>query len=394
MARSQAQVSIRDWLAQCRRGSVVLFLCGALLSISGCSLIEIESPAQPLPQRDLNARMLTRDYALAFGTVIAVKANEIMADAQDVEQKIAALSWKIAAATGMAVTSTHLSPMLSMLDTWTYVQQMDSYLRDERSADLFGRHRESVLETSGQLLSDVRQLARRVSTREEFARYSAMVDAHAAEHPMTDIGMVRVSLANNPEVDQLPGIALETVGTAAEAMSDVAGRLRLYTIILRYSTQWQLELYALQSGVTEGDVAATLERMEGHFADLAGLADRSPAMVSQATTDLDRILRRSSGDFERSALAIVEAIRLERELLMADLDDNWGRIYSAIDTQRTAAATDIERIVLGINADLWSNVRGLMREAAMFLILVVLLVLTLPFVGGYLVGRARARHGP
>jgi hypothetical protein len=117
-------------------------------------------------------------------------------------------------------------------------------------------------------------------------------------------------------------------------------------------------------------------------------------MVAQATTDLDRILRRSSGDFERSALAIIEAIRLEREMLVADLDDNWGRIYSAIDTQRTAAATDIERIVLGVNADLWSNVRGLVREAAMFLIVVFILVLTLPFVGGYLVGRARARHEP
>ena len=67
-----------------------------------------------------------------------------------------------------------------------------------KTPSLFGTHRAAVLEMSGQKLAEVRDLVRQVSTREEFVQYSDAVSAHAAEFPMTNVGMVRVSLATNP----------------------------------------------------------------------------------------------------------------------------------------------------------------------------------------------------
>jgi hypothetical protein len=361
--------------------------------LAGCSLVEIESPAVPLPERDLRARQLTREFALAFATSVAVTANGIMNSAASNEEKISALTWKMSSATGMAITSTQLSPMLSLIDTWAFAAQMDDFLRAPEQAALFGTHREAVLATSGQQLRDIRDIARRVATRSEFSAYSDAVRQHANRYPMTTLNVVRVSMASNPVIDGLPGVPLETVGTGAEAMSDVAGRLRLYTIMLRYSTQWQLELYALQSGLTEGEIHNVLASIDESFGDVASLARNSPMLMARATGDFERALTRSSDSFERSALSIVQSIQEERELLMSDLDENWDRIYLAIDSQRSAAAADIERIALSANEELWDNLRAAIREAAIIVIVFVVLLLTLPFVAGYVVGRARAAGG-
>ena len=378
-------------LAARSRNAVLLLLLVSFLA--GCSLVEIESPAVPLPERDLRARQLTREFALAFATSVAVTANGIMNSAASNEEKISALTWKMSSATGMAITSTQLSPMLSLIDTWAFAAQMDDFLRAPEQAALFGTHREAVLATSGQQLRDIRDIARRVATRSEFSAYSDAVRQHANRYPMTTLNVVRVSMASNPVIDGLPGVPLETVGTGAEAMSDVAGRLRLYTIMLRYSTQWQLELYALQSGLTEGEIHNVLASIDESFGDVASLARNSPMLMARATGDFERALTRSSDSFERSALSIVQSIQEERELLMSDLDENWDRIYLAIDSQRSAAAADIERIALSANEELWDNLRAAIREAAIIVIVFVVLLLTLPFVAGYVVGRARAAGG-
>ena len=371
-------------------GALLVLLAVAL---AGCSLVEIESPAVPLPERDLRARQLTREFALAFATSVAVTANGIMNSAASNEEKISALTWKMSSATGMAITSTQLSPMLSLVDTWAYVLQVDDFLRSPEQAAIFGAHRQAVLATSEQQVRDIRDIARRVATRSEFAAYSEAVRQHATRYPMTTLNVVRVSMASNPVIDELPGVPLETVGTGAEAMSDVAGRLRLYTIMLRYSTQWQLELYALQSGLTEGEIHNVLVSIDESFGDVASLARNSPALMARASGDFERALTRSSDSFERSALSIVRSIQEERELLMSDLDQNWDRIYLAIDSQRSAAAADIERIALNANEELWDNLRAAIREAAILVIVFVVLLLTLPFIAGYFVGRAGSGGG-
>ena len=366
----------------------------SLMLLTACSLIEIESPAQPLPERDVNARVFTRDYAIDFGTAVAVQANEVMIGADNYSERVDALRWKLSAASEIVVAATHMSPMVALVDTWTLAAQMDAFLRAEAQSGLFGSFRPNVLATSASLLGEIRSIARRVSTRDEFVRFSELVDAHVSEYPITSINLHRVSLAaNRAATSDIEALSPQTVGTAAEAMSDIADRMRLYTVLLRYSTRWQIELIALESGITQGKIADAVESLDASFSELAILAANSPELMSELTADLDRALRGTSGDFERSALAVIAAIRAEREMFVSDFDDRWVDIYDAIDAQRSATATDLERISQNLSESFWANLEGTMREFMVLAIVFMVLLLSLPFAAGYLVGRSRSGPG-
>src|SRR5258708_3676916 len=69
-----------------------------LLCVAGCSLISVKSPERPLSSRDLNARVLTREFSYHFIAVVAQCADDIAAHDSDPEVLANALRWKIGAA--------------------------------------------------------------------------------------------------------------------------------------------------------------------------------------------------------------------------------------------------------------------------------------------------------
>ena len=69
-------------------------LCVALLpGLAACSLLTIRTPDKPLPQRELNARMLTREFAASFSAKVEVAADGIAATIRRCNSMRCAGSW-------------------------------------------------------------------------------------------------------------------------------------------------------------------------------------------------------------------------------------------------------------------------------------------------------------
>ncbi|MCK5435036.1 MAG: hypothetical protein KAI88_00250, partial [Nitrosomonadaceae bacterium] len=258
-----------------------------LLVLSGCSLLTIETPAEPLPERDLNARMLTREFALVFGNTVAAEANKISASTDDVSIRLAVLRWKISGITECLIAATQIAPLVSMLDTWTFTIQMHEFYKSAESGKLFGDQQQSVIDTTQNLRDQMRAVVLSLTTSKEFDRFEAIVNTHTAMYPITRAGLARTSLINGhhwEEDDELLG--LSTVGTAAEAMSDIADRMRLYSAAAPASSRWQLQLLALEMGFEGDNVAEGLERLDFHMTHFSELADASPEMLDKAMRDL------------------------------------------------------------------------------------------------------------
>jgi hypothetical protein len=367
---------------------LVAALCVSVLP--GCSLITIESPAEPLPERDLRARALTREFALSYATAIAIESNRIMASSESLDTRLSALRWKIDSTSKAFVASTHMSPLMALVDTWTLTAQTHEFMHSGQSPFASTPLQPELVETTVTLRSQVEMLARRVFNDQEFRRMHLLVADHARDYPVVAIDGARVPVTNNPDIashDDL--LALTTVGTPAEAMSDIADRMRLYGMVLQYSTRWQVELLALESGIGSDDVKLAIQNMDSHFSDLADFASASPEIAEQAAADLEKALRNGTADIEEASLMFMTALTAEREALFEELDEQWRFLAVELDAQRAATATDLERIASGLADELWVNMDQLANKLSLLLIVLIVLILTLPFGAGYLLGRAQ-----
>lgn len=362
-----------------------------LTALPACSLLTIESPAEPLSERDLKARVLTREYAISYASTIAAAANRIIASNESPIVRMNALRWKIDSTSKVLLASTHMSPSMALVDTWALAAQTDDYMQSALAPRLSEAERTIATATTAALREQIEVAARRVFTADEYRRLQALVADHVRGFPVTRIDGARVPVTNHPSIEDYDDIlALSTVGTAAEAMSDMADRMRMYTIVLQYSTRWQLELLAMESGVGSDEVTTSLKRLDQHFADLARFASSSPFIARRATADLEEALNSGTENIQESTLLLMTALKAEREALFDELDGQWRFLAEELDTQRAATAADLERVAGKLTEELWTNVNALTSKLMAFMFIGLALLLTVPFAAGYFVGRARS----
>src|ERR1700739_4356916 len=102
---------------RCR--SVRILSCGVLsLALSSCSLISLKSPERPLSNRDLNARILTRELSAQFVASVNRCADDVAASEHDPTVLENTLRWEIAAVGESRRAATRLVPLRSLLDGW------------------------------------------------------------------------------------------------------------------------------------------------------------------------------------------------------------------------------------------------------------------------------------
>jgi hypothetical protein len=376
----------------CRRLGLVLASIILFQSLTACSILTIESPAEPLPERDLRARMLTREFALVFGNSVAVEANRIFDQSDDDQVKLAALRWKINSTTECLIAATQISPLVSMLDTWALTVQMNNFIAREKTIVFLGDEHASVQQLTKSLEQRMRDLVISLSTPAEFRRFEQIVNTHAKQFPFLSLDFDRVALINGhhwaPD-DELLG--LETVGTAPEAMSDIADRMRLYGALIPESSRWQLQLMMLESGLSSDDTIAAIHRVDAHMANFAAFANATPEMLDKAMREFRVATREASGNMESSALVVMQAFAAERAAIISELTVQQQMLYENFDKQRAAMTQDFERIGRDLSAEAWSNIHQLSKDASVYVIVFFVLMITLPFFAGLYVGQVRTR---
>ena len=362
-----------------------------LAGLQGCSLFSFESPAKPLPRRDLNARMLTREYAEQFRTTVVEAADGIAAESADPEIDLSALRWKISATTASRRAATQMAPMMGLLDVWAVSAQMREFLVSGAGATLFGEQQPIARKAAESLEQDMISLAQALMSTEEFATYRQFVEEYVHDEPFADIRFTRTSVAARwaAKTGQQATL-LSTVGTVPEAMSDVADRLRLYGDQMPAESLWQTQLALRQAGYGDVNLQQVLQGIDARLAAISKLADTSPELVHDAIADLRGGLLDVADRFDQSTALLNQSLQQQLATLTGSVREERLALTETFDVQRAAIMKDAERVATQVTRDSWRQVRGLARELAIYWLLTVILVLGLPFAAGYLVGRARA----
>jgi hypothetical protein len=361
--------------------------CALLLaSIASCSLVSIKSPEKPLSARDLNARLLTHEYSAHFIAAVEQTADQISAASPDPAVRTNALRWKIAAAAKSERAASQVVPMMGLLDTWALSVQMQQYLAEGAGRAVFAGQQAQAVTLAAQLAAQAQDLARRLTTADEFDHDQHFIDDYARAHPIESLQFARASIMDLWSQDNGVQVRLvDSLGTVPEALANAGDLLRMYGDTGPSQMTWNAQLAVLESGLSAKDLQAAVQRLDEHLAALSGVADQTPALIRSVVRDVDM-------RFNASFTEMIGALHTEGRTLSGSMSTERQATMQALDVERAAVTADAGRIASQVIAEAGEQARRLLREALLAVIALAVVLLGLPFAAGYLVGRAR--RGP
>jgi hypothetical protein len=154
---------------------------------------------------------------------------------------------------------------------------------------------------------------------------------------------------------------------------------------------WQAERTLDRAGVDAASYRAALRNIDAQLAKISTLADTTPALAHQAIAELRGSLLAVSDRLDGSLMQMLRTVRVEREALAANIATEREGVTAAFDVERARISEDAAQITARAVDTSWRELRKLVREALLPMILLTLLVFGLPFAAGYVVGRRRGK---
>jgi hypothetical protein len=378
------------WRALARLGVTALGCAG----LAACSLLSIKSPERPLSTRDLNARLLTRQFSADFVAAVESCADDIAAAHQGTPSERAALRWKLIATSQSQRAALQLAPLMALLDTWAFSLDMKLFFSPGApGADLFGPDQARALSVATQYADAAQAMARQLLKPKEFQAFQEFVTDYTREYPFVDLKLVR------PSVVQLwvqkggaDAPLMDSLGTIPEALADTSDRVQVLSETLPSEAMWRTQLALADAGVSSGDLKGALQRLDERLERMSMAAENAPGLMRDSVGEVRRSLLEVISRLDASSAATLQTVRAERLALSATLSSERAAVLIAADEERKALALDASGLAKEIVASSGTQARLLLREATLLVILLALVLLGLPFTAGYFVGRARAER--
>src|ERR1039457_1058033 len=184
---------------------------------------------------------------------------------------------------------------------------------------------------------------------------------------------------------------LRAVGTVAQALGAVSDRTRIYREQVPVMSLWQAERTLDRAGVDAASYRAALRNIDAQLAKISALADKIPALAHEVIAELRGSLLAVSDRLDGSLMQILRTVRVEREALAANIATEREGVTAEFDVERARISEDAAQITARAVDTSWRELRELVREALLLMILLTLLVFGLPFAAGYVVGRRRGK---
>jgi hypothetical protein len=376
----------------------------APLALSGCISFSLEVPGEPLPPEQLRARIETRQYAADFIERVARAADIIADGTEDAGIRANTLRWKIGASVASRRAAYRPEPELALVDTWAFAVQMEAFFREGSGRELFGSQQQTALDAARALAREADALAARRLAAGVLADYRKLVSDYAASERLSDLSFKRAPIGPLwREAAARDGSVPKSVDAGSEVRADASDRLDIYGQRIPDELRWRAELAYMESGFQPGDLSRALKRFEEELAKLSALARTQPELAMERLSALQAEMTRVFESFDRRWGETLAMLQVERAALTKDLEAmrvamdatierERNALYAAISVERAALAADVTRIGKELGPLLLAKLGEVVTETLLLLILLVLILVGLPFLAGFLAGRAVTRR--
>ncbi|MEZ8166569.1 chemotaxis protein [Vibrio tasmaniensis 1F-187] len=389
-----SRFSSRNW--------IVLVLS---IVLSGCSLLEVKLDSQttPLTQQELQARIMTREYAKMFFTRVEDSADLIAQSypADDTLHQSYVLLWKIHAEQGLQQAAYQTSPMSALIDSWVFTAQMNQFYSQGDGADLFVT--DNAVETARSLDQEAEKLAKGVLSSSDFKKSKAFVAEFAASNPFKDLTF-RSTPAYREWLSYLgkdESQIVQSLGTMPEAMGDASDRLSLMADQTPKLMTWKAELVAMNSSLTGEDLSMTLESLRQTSASMQDFIENNPeymqTLASIMSTEMQPLLNDLSDKTDQKLamlteerVALEKMVTREREALVAMIAKERLEIAGIVTSERELFTQDLDRVSQEVVVLAIDKLMDLIKGVIIYFILFILVVFFAPLGIGYWLGKRTA----
>ncbi|SBS60085.1 chemotaxis protein [Vibrio atlanticus] len=390
-----SRVSSRNW--------IVLVLS---IVLSGCSLLEVKLDSQttPLTQQELQARIMTREYAKMFFTRVEDSADLIAQSypADDTLHQSYVLLWKIHAEQGLQQAAYQTSPMSALIDSWVFTAQMNQFYSQGDGADLFVT--DNAVETARSLDQEAEKLAKGVLSSSDFKSSKAFVAEFAASNPFKDLTF-RSTPAYREWLSYLgkdESQIVQSLGTMPEAMGDASDRLSLMADQTPKLMTWKAELVAMNSSLTGEDLSMTLESLRQTSASMQDFIENNPeymqTLASIMSTEMQPLLNDLSDKTDQKLamlteerVALEKMVTREREALVDMIAKERIEIAGIVTSERELFTQDLDRVSQEVVVLAIDKLMELIKGVIIYFILFILVVFFAPLGIGYWLGKRTAK---
>ncbi|MGF1882188.1 chemotaxis protein [Vibrio splendidus] len=370
--------------------------------LSGCSLLEVKLDTQttPLTQQELNARIMTREYAKMFFIRVEDSADLIAQSypADDILHQSYVLLWKIHAEQGLQQAAYQTSPMSALIDSWVFTAQMNQFYRQGDGADLFAT--DDAVDTARFLDQEAEKLAKGVLSSSDFKNSKVFVAQFAASHPFKDLTF-RSTPAYREWLSYLgkdESQIVQSLGTMPEAMSDASDRLSLMADQTPKLMSWKAELVALNSSLTGEDLSMTLESLRQTSASMQDFIENNPeymqTLASIMSTEMQPLLNDLSDKTDQKLamlteerVALEKMVTREREALVEMIAKERIEIAGIVTSERELFTQDLDRVSQEVVVLAIDKLMELIKSVIIYFILFILVVFFAPLGIGYWLGK-------
>ncbi len=384
-------------------------LIGVLAFTSGCRLLDLSMPGEPLSKQEQALRRQTREFVGEFAAAVQ-QATEDMAHAtKDRGRQENAVRWRIGAIRSLRQATLRPSPQLALIDAWALCQQMAAFVRTDASRELFGEGQGIALTNALAMEARLNAMARRGLTPSERKEVDDFLPKYVAESPLQNLEFERSPIG--PRWEAFSGPRVTPSGTTAEALADLSDRLQIVTEQLPAELRWRASLELGQWQEMLGETRDTMRDIDSAMKSIAATAGTAPVALSNAVNELRGLAPALSGlekqwsltlnavDGQRTALtkdiaveraAILASVDQQRAAILASVDQQRIALVKAVDEQRAAMMKEAQQIAGDVTQKSLEQARGLIRDILFYAVLFLIVLLGLPFYFGYLVGRVAA----
>ncbi|MEZ9745490.1 DHH family phosphoesterase [Vibrio splendidus] len=370
--------------------------------LSGCSLLEVKLDTQttPLTQQELNARIMTREYAKIFFMRVEDSADLIAQSypADDTLHQSYVLLWKIHAEQGLQQAAYQASPMSALIDSWVFTAQMNQFYRQGDGADLFAT--DDAVETARFLDQEAEKLAKGVLSSSDFKNSKVFVAQFAASHPFKDLTFRSTPAYREwlSYLDKDESQIVQSLGTMPEAMSDASDRLSLMAYQTPKLMSWKAELVALNSSLTGEDLSMTLESLRQTSASMQDFIENNPeymqTLASIMSTEMQPLLNDLSDKTDQKLamlteerVALEKMVTREREALLEMIAKERIEIAGIVTSERELFTQDLDRVSQEVVVLAIDKLMELIKSVIIYFILFILVVFFAPLGIGYWLGK-------
>lgn len=311
---------------------------------------------------------------------------------QKVQQLL--LSWQINTAKQLKKFGFQPSPQVSMVDVWTYALKADNFFDTYKNENLNEQQQQIIKSATSDNLMRIQKIASSVKSKKDYIALSDFIEKQAAKSPFKTIDFDRMESVKDAyfKFKETPDdLAVETVGTLSEVVSNMGSKISYGSDLTRKQLQWETQLYLNEKGIDSIKIEQKIKEFQLQTERLINVAENAPELIDDA---LITFRQQMDPLFSGLNTSVSDAmLRLSEERLLIDgmIERERYAFDKMLQRERKILTEEAHTIVNDGVKNTMAELRSTIRTLALLGILFVIVILGLPFYAGYLLGKKKKK---